>query len=136
MNPFDREAKFTVEPRQYLVFVGTTLVAQFKRDTIIPSFGDQFINHSTAYFCPTCGEIWARIIVPGSKFHHPLMHCCSRHWSPLAPSAGLLIAEGVDLEKYWPPEVYSYDLREMAARDFWWQEETQPEGEEDEAFSC
>jgi hypothetical protein len=33
---------------------------------------------SKVFVCPTCGDLWARIVVEGAK-HFPLSHPCEKH---------------------------------------------------------
>lgn len=36
-------------------------------------------NESLAFYCPSCGEVWARICVPDSKWFFE-RHYCARCW--------------------------------------------------------
>lgn len=44
------------------------------------TFEAAFSPHSLAYFCPTCGDVWGRIMVEGGEPYWSLQHaCCEKH---------------------------------------------------------
>ena len=56
----------------YHYFLGTRLLAS------APMTRD--MAHSQAYFCPTCGEVWFRILADESPNHFDLRTvCCEQH---------------------------------------------------------
>ena len=47
-----------------LYFLGTRLLASAP----VPATPSGAAPHSEAYFCATCGSIWARVVIPDSPF--------------------------------------------------------------------
>lgn len=44
--------------------------------------------HSLAYFCQSCGDIWARIVVEAAPIFDVTSRCCQRHVPQSASSWG------------------------------------------------
>ena len=49
--------------------------ARIAKGTQRPQWNEHADFPSTAYFCPTCGEIWARILVEGTSWNMLLIPC-------------------------------------------------------------
>lgn len=86
-------------------FLGTRLLAS---TNVLPKWTESQVElFSNAYFCPHCGDVWARVVVDGRQ-HNPLTVPCSKHgngsfifpWRQGCPSE-------------LPPEVllYEFNLR-------------------------
>lgn len=65
---------------------------------------------SRAYFCPTCGEIWARSIIQrpdGSpQPFRPITVACRQHWDPWTIPGSLLAGElAYNLNELEPPAI-------------------------------
>lgn len=44
--------------------------------------------HSLAYFCPTCGEVWGRVVVDGGKYWSVQHVACEKHLPQGVPEWG------------------------------------------------
>jgi len=56
-------------------------------------FPCQFTPHSLAYFCPTCGEVWARVVVThgGKPSYWSVEHvACEKHTPQGVPEWGAI----------------------------------------------
>lgn len=93
----------------------TTLYLGHKRLCQRPYFrGEGDIRASTHYFCPDCGEIWAREIHPKCNFHYPITAKCIR----CSPTKGGTFLFGTELNqaysyndwKRFPKELLLYEL--------------------------
>lgn len=69
---------------------------------------DKPLQGSSAYFCSTCGEIWARIVNDKATYHQALIVACAKHGNG---SFILPWRQGCPSEL--PPEVllYEFNLR-------------------------
>jgi hypothetical protein len=64
-------------------FLGSQLLAS--TEAVVPNGG----SHSLAYFCQTCGDVWARAVSTDSLDHFDLIHRpCERHQAAAAVSWG------------------------------------------------
>jgi len=54
-------------------------------------FGHGFCDHDISYhyFCPECGNIWARTLVAAGRQHGTLIVRCPEHPHPMWPAATL-----------------------------------------------
>ncbi len=52
------------------------------------TFKCDFTPHSLAYFCPTCGEIWGRIMVDGGGYWSVEPASCEKHTPQGVPEWG------------------------------------------------
>lgn len=93
-------------------FLGTQLLATTH---IRPMWDDSTISFSsTAYFCPVCGEVWARIMIEGAEWL-PTNSPCPKHTNGLR-KGGYFIAPW--RKTYWelPQEVLKYELQLLLDR--------------------
>lgn len=97
------------------VFVGRELLATFQHDFGSGEAG--YVPHawySKALFCPECGDVWARFIVPGHMFYCGWSHC-PRH-GDIGLDSGSLVwnVAIVDFLNSLPAEVWNWELRRWA----------------------
>lgn len=89
-------------------FLGTRLLAS----TPIPPGWDDLTRAgaSLAYFCPTCGEIWGRVMTEGLEWL-PIRSGCSRHpyLDPIGSSFILPWRSNAALAEL-PAEVLAYEF--------------------------
>lgn len=102
LNLFMPTQHFIVEGR----YLGSREVSSFRRDS---TFGSRPVE-GICYFCPQCGEIWARLAVEDTNYHQSAVESCPKHgggridrnsryeWLPWA------------LERDWPEEALRYVL--------------------------
>jgi hypothetical protein len=64
-----------------LYFLHNKLLAQ-------ATFPCDFTPHSLAYFCPTCGEVWGRIMIDGGKYWSVEHVACEKHLPQGIPEWG------------------------------------------------
>lgn len=66
---------------------------------------------SKAYFCPQCGEVWARVVVGEHPFY-PFYSHCEAH-AGIAIGGGSLISHMAvfELQAHWPAEVWHREVR-------------------------
>lgn len=115
----------------YTIFVGNSLIGQYAVLEFMIPLEDRMpavIGRSRAYFCPECGDIWARILAEGYPFTHPILRRCFKHFSDRHQSAGSLILhqdinygtfDDPHLEAF-PPELWHYELQVLVLEDKWW----------------
>lgn len=96
-----------------LVFVKNDFIGDFQYEAhnALP-----FAFLSRAYFCPACGEVWARVVVShevrGAYSFYPFYSACSRHGSILQGAGSLIDHMAVtDFMHYWPASVWSRELQ-------------------------
>ena len=88
-----------------LYFLGSRLLAQSQ---LLPKWSDtEPASASLALFCPTCGEVWGRVIVDGSQWH-PVNRGCRAH-PPCNDVGGTFIAPWRSTFAELPPEVLRYE---------------------------
>lgn len=69
---------------------------------------------STAFFCPHCGEIWAKATIPGARFR-VYTHPCEKHpsqtpvWVNEVPGS-VFLTHDRDYEDSLPEEVWRREL--------------------------
>ncbi len=92
-------------------FLGSRLLAT---TSIPPMWDDATIDHaSTAYICPTCGEVWARVMIEGSEWH-PIKAACQKHH--FLRSGGYFLAPWRKTCWELPQEVLMYELQLLLDR--------------------
>lgn len=93
-------------------FLGNQLLAT---TSIRPLWDDSTVSCvSTAYFCPACGEVWARIMLEGARWL-AVTAPCSKHTSS-SRKGGYFIMPW--RKTYWelPQEVLKYELQLLLDR--------------------
>lgn len=95
-------------------FLGSRLLGS---SPSLPMWDDATPSHfSTAYLCPTCGEVWARIAVEGGQEWHPIKAFCPKHSDYFGRPGGSFIHPW--RKTYWelPQEVLKYELQLLLDR--------------------
>lgn len=96
-------------------FKGTTQRSYFQFHAKLFE-GRPFDVKSNAWFCPTCGEVWARAILEdvGTGNTHPYrvtMHGCSKHPSNnVQTPPGSVMTWFDELLPYLPPAMVEYEF--------------------------
>jgi hypothetical protein len=88
-------------------FLGNRLLAVTTRSPLWDDMRES--SRSQMYFCPTCGEVWARIAVEGQSWvaHHI---GCAQHPSPVYDVGGSFIPLWRSRLDDLPQEVLEYEL--------------------------
>lgn len=74
---------------------------------------------SVAYFCPTCGEVWARAAIEGAPFQPWVVSCEKHRGLKYSPAGCLWMDWDKDYTKAFPPKVLKREL-EMLLEHFEW----------------
>lgn len=98
---------FTVSGR----YLGNRQVDGWLKDS---TFGTRR-TYSVAYFCPQCGDIWARLLVEGSDWTQCWSESCPKHGGGHIDRTCKFEWWPCELEKDWPIEAVRYVLlRELS----------------------
>lgn len=73
-------------PKQHF-FIGSQYLGSCTRSLISTSYG-AFMPKSLAFFCPECGEVWARALVDGVTFSIEYARCAKHPHPDLASPVG------------------------------------------------
>lgn len=67
---------------------------------------------SLAFFCPKCGDVWARRIIEPATRWNVLTHECAKHPAPryCEPAGSIWIDYNTEFLKNLPKEVLMYEL--------------------------
>lgn len=68
---------------------------------------------SRAFFCPICGEVWARVVVEGASEFQSYTRTCARHdprWSIEIPGS-IWISWDRDFQDAFPSEALKREVR-------------------------
>lgn len=104
----------------YMVFVGPALLVEYNVKLLVHEYelrNPRTMMRSRAYFCPHCGEIWARFQASGYPFNYVIRRACANHWSLSEPEAGQLVEYATSADPIYPREVYEHDLRFIFAKE-------------------
>ena len=82
------------------------------------SLGPQ-LAYSVCWFCPQCGDIWARLVVEDTKFSQCWSRSCAKHGGGLIDSESRFELLPCTLEADWPDEAIRYTLlQELASKHY------------------
>lgn len=81
---------------QASIFVGNRSLGTFPVPLFHTDRTGAFPVQSVAYFCPSCGDIWGRIVIPGSTATQCRYRPCERH------------GDGRLTQSAWPSEPATY----------------------------
>lgn len=88
-------------------FLGTRLLASSPHP---PWWSDsQPSRLSIAHFCPTCGELWGRVVIPGAKWQVANSGCRSHPFLD-SPPGSFIFPWRRGCPDELPAEVLSYEL--------------------------
>lgn len=87
-------------------YLGNRQVANFRQDS---AFGPR-TTESVCWFCPRCGEIWARLAVEGSQYHQHWTEYCPKHGDGRIDRDSRFEWWPCELAADWPDEALRYVL--------------------------
>jgi hypothetical protein len=98
------------------IFFGRQFAGQFLFDPgAHPELG--YNRGSVAYFCPDCGDVWARLVftsqfphVEPQPFNDPLRVGCLQHGDPWEIAGSLLSGRMLGILPYLPPDILQREL--------------------------
>lgn len=106
-----------------LVFVGNRLLLSFPYQWEPPPIERQIpgiLQHSKAFFCRECGDIWARILIEGFAFSQPLYRPCFKHIEDFRLWSGSLW--DVETQLYLrqaPASYWDWEIERLVAAGLW-----------------
>lgn len=87
-------------------YLGNRRVPAFRQDS---TFGMRSTD-GVCWFCPQCGEIWARLVVEGASYHQHWTEACPKHGEGKIDRECRFEWWPCKLEADWPEEALRYVL--------------------------
>jgi len=96
-----------------LIFIEGRLVGEMQLG-VVQIHGQLFPPEGRAYFCPDCGDIWARIVVQDRPSRAVTIPCRRHHKHPYWPGGSIWLSWERELMAALPPQVLAREAKRHA----------------------